>query len=92
MEAAEQDRSPPRALQEIAMTAIHDLLVRTAGLHKAIADDVPQIKRGQVWCTVCGRSQKVDGAECLRSGWPKCHGYTMTIDSPEERASRKAQP
>lgn len=51
-----------------------------------IAREIPQIRRGMVWCRSCGRSQRVDGAECLRSGWPKCCGYTMTIDSPSERA------
>ena len=71
------------------MTDAREFLERAVGLHASIANDVPQIKRGMVWCTVCGRSQQVDGAECLRSGWPKCHSFTMTIDSPEERASRE---
>ena len=51
------------------------------------ANEIPQIKRGQVWCRHCGSTQKVDGADCLRHGWPKCCGYTMTIDSPEEQAN-----
>lgn len=51
-------------------------------IHEQIAKDVPQISRGQVWCRECGFTQKVNGAECLRSGWPKCCGYTMTIDAP----------
>lgn len=70
------------------MGEVRELIERAAGLHERIAEDVPQIKRGMVWCTVCSRSQKVDGADCLRHGWPKCHGLTMTIDSPEERALR----
>lgn len=74
------------------MTDPREFLQRAIGLHQAIADEVPQIKRGMVWCTTCGHSQKVDGAECLRSGWPKHCGYTMTIDSPEERAARSVQP
>ena len=60
-------------------------LARAATLHENIVNDVPQLRRGQVWCTTCGATQKVDGAKCLRTGWPKCCGYTMTIDSPEER-------
>ncbi len=44
----------------------------------------PKLQRGIVWCKKCGRSIKVDSAECLRSGWPECHGETMTIDPPEE--------
>ena len=54
-------------------------------LHEAIAKAVPRIRRGKVWCTHCGKSQVVNGAECLRSGWPKCCGETMTVDSPAER-------
>ena len=52
--------------------------------------EIPAIARGRVWCTVCGRSRAVDGAQCLQRGWPKCCGYTMTIDSPHERFARKA--
>lgn len=50
-----------------------------------IVQSVPQLKRGMVWCTVCGRSEKVNSNGALKNGWPKCCGYTMTIDSPEER-------
>ena len=47
---------------------------------------IPQFKRGMVWCRQCGRSQKTDAvANTLGGGWPKCCGYTMTIDSPEEQ-------
>jgi hypothetical protein len=45
----------------------------------------PKLGREQVWCLKCGRTEKVDSAECFRSGWPKCCGETMTIDNPEER-------
>lgn len=38
-----------------------------------------------VWCKKCGRSQKVNPAECFQHGWPECCGETMTIDSPEEQ-------
>lgn len=58
----------------------NDFYGRAATTHHALA-------RGQVWCTACGRTQRVDTAACLRSGWPKCCGQTMTIDSPEERAA-----
>lgn len=53
--------------------------------YEKVAADIPQLARGMVWCTVCGRSESVNGADCLRNGWPKCHGFTMTIDSPDER-------
>lgn len=55
------------------------------GMYEDMGDSHPSLKRGRVWCTECGRSQWVNSAECLRGGWPKCCGYTMTIDSPEER-------
>lgn len=52
--------------------------------------EIPQIARGMVWCTHCGRSERVDGVEAtFGGGGPKCCGYTMTIDSPEERARSK---
>ena len=49
--------------------------------------NIPQFKRGLVWCTKCGREEKGDAVGAtLGGGWPQCCGYTMTIDSPEERA------
>lgn len=53
-------------------------------LHKTLAQCHPKLARGQVWCRTCGMTKKVDPAECLRYGWPKCCGQTMTIDAPEE--------
>lgn len=64
----------------------------TSAIDKAMAKAVertPQMKRGLVWCMVCGATQRVDSMACLRTGWPKCCGYTMTIDSPEERVAFK---
>lgn len=58
-------------------------------LHEAVAASVPQLRRGKAWCIKCGREESVNAAECLRNGWPECHGQTMTIDSPEERAEQK---
>lgn len=72
---------------------VRDVTRRVGALHRSIVDDVPQLKRGQVWCPKCGFTRKVDGVNALRNGWPKCCGYTMTIDSPEERAAlKKAGP
>ena len=58
-------------------------------LYESIARSVPQISRGEVWCTKCGRVQKVDGAAALSHGWPECCGETMTIDSPQWRTAQK---
>lgn len=55
------------------------------GIYDNLAASHPKIARGQVWCLQCGATKRVDSAEAFRSGWPKCCGYTMTIDSPEER-------
>jgi Zn finger protein HypA/HybF involved in hydrogenase expression len=55
-------------------------------IHEVVASSDPKIERGQVWCRRCGNTFKVDPAECLRNGWPRCCGATMTIDSPEERS------
>lgn len=56
----------------------------------SLAEDlgnIPQFKRGQVWCRECGHTQKTNGVNnTLGGGWPKHCGYTMTIDSPEEQA------
>lgn len=70
-----------------------ELLARVEGLtgfHAKVVADVPQLRRGIVWCTVCGHSERVDSARALAHGWPKHCGYTMTIDSPEERARAKS--
>ena len=55
-------------------------------LAKLVAN-TPQLARGQVWCRSCGSTLSVRSAEVMRGrgGWPKCCGYTMTIDSPEEQ-------
>ena len=43
----------------------------------------PSLSRGLVWCKKCRREQRVDSAECFQTGWPECHGETMTIDHPD---------
>ncbi len=56
-------------------------------LTEKMAAEIPQLARGIVWCTICERSQRVNSSAALSQGWPKCCGYTMTVDSPEERAA-----
>lgn len=55
-------------------------------VYKDFVAKVPQLRRGQVWCTDCGHTQDVDSVKCLAEGWPLCCGVTMTLDSPSERA------
>lgn len=52
-----------------------------------LANCHPKLTRNNVWCTVCGFSQAVSSAYAFKHGWPKHCGYTMTIDSPEERTA-----
>ena len=46
--------------------------------------EIPQVKRSKVWCHTCGRVESISAVN-FSTGWPKCCGYTMTIDSPEEQ-------
>lgn len=70
------------------MTDLHKL----ANIHRSIADSVPAIARGLVWCHECGRQLKVDGAKCLASGWPKCCGNTMSLDKPAKPGCEQFPP
>lgn len=53
--------------------------------YESIVNDVPQPKAGIVHCHECGNSIRVNAAYCLRSGWPKCHGQTMSLDPAKEK-------
>lgn len=55
------------------------------GLHDALAGVHPKLARGRVWCRSCGATTRVNSGYALGHGWPKCCGYTMTIDAPDER-------
>ncbi|KKM17610.1 hypothetical protein LCGC14_1674130 [marine sediment metagenome] len=55
--------------------------------YNAMAESSPAMARGLVWCRHCPRVQAVNAADCLQRGWPKCCGYTMTIDSPDAQAA-----
>ena len=50
-----------------------------------MANSHPKMRRGMVWCRTCGRAEKVNAAHCLKFDWPRCCGYTMTIDAPDEQ-------
>ena len=58
---------------------------QVTALHRQAAESHPKLRRGQVWCLICGRTQQVSSAHALANGWPECCGQTMTIDSPAER-------
>ena len=61
------------------------ILLNVSQLPERIVEDSPKMKRGIVWCAKCGKSTKIDSAQCLRTGWPICCSETMSLDSPEER-------
>ncbi|MBB5051100.1 hypothetical protein HNQ36_001054 [Afipia massiliensis] len=66
------------------MTTIAHTFSRHQSLHDEIATKHPSLAGGLVWCRHCNKSRRVDPAECLRSGWPKCcKGHTMTINQPK---------
>lgn len=70
------------------MGDLRALIERANSIHEKIAAEVPQLRRGMVWCYTCGREERVDSAASLKHGWPTCCGRTMSIDSPEERQQR----
>ena len=51
------------------------------GIYDAMAKSHPSLERGMVRCKKCDRTLKVDSARCLREGWPKCCGSTMSLES-----------
>lgn len=57
--------------------------VASGSLHRSLANSSPDLAAGLVYCRTCGRVRRVDSAHCLRHGWPKCCGYTMTLGSAE---------
>lgn len=44
-----------------------------------LADDCPTLKAGIVHCSKCLTERKVDVVECMLTGWPECHGETMSL-------------
>ncbi len=63
-----------------------------AALITRLSEAHPSLKRGMVWCRHCKRGPvRVNSADCLQTGWPKCCGYTMTIDSPEEQKAMETE-
>jgi hypothetical protein len=53
----------------------------TGQIHSGIAE-AAGIAQSSVTCRFCGQTKKVDGGECLRTGWPACCGQTMSLDRP----------
>ena len=56
------------------------LIKNIRNLHSNIANDIWGPGNRLVTCRICGNQKEVNPACCLSDGWPKCCGYTMTID------------
>lgn len=67
-----------------ALKHLAGVAAKHQGLYDEIARSHPSLLRGQVICLRCMKTRTVDPAKCLREGWPKCCGATMSIDSPKE--------
>lgn len=48
-------------------------------IHGDIVSKVPELQFCWVQCTKCGKTINVDAERCLQSGWPECHGCTMSL-------------
>ncbi len=59
--------------------------------YQSIANSHPRLANGEVFCRHCGKGKSVDPAHSLQYGWPKCCGYTMTIDLPEDWSGKALQ-
>ena len=62
---------------------IKRLMTNVRNLHSSIANDVWGAGNKLVTCRICGNQEEINPAYCLAHGWPKCCGYTMTIDKIE---------
>lgn len=71
------------------MVDIRTIPDRLLAFENALSE-IPQIKRGKVFCHQCGNVEAISSAN-FRAGWPNCCGYTMSLDSPEERAAMRAK-
>lgn len=52
-------------------------------LYEEIARSHPSLLNGKVFCARCGKERTVDAAKCLRDGWPKCCGATVSLAATE---------
>ncbi|MGY3393403.1 hypothetical protein ACVWW6_005994 [Bradyrhizobium sp. USDA 3311] len=60
-----------------------DIFTRHQVLYEEIARSHPSLLNGKVFCARCGKPRQVDAAKCLRDGWPKCCGCSMSLAPAE---------
>jgi hypothetical protein len=63
--------------------ALDVIFTRHQVLYEEIARSHPSLFEGKVYCARCGKPRQVDAAKCLRDGWPKCCGATVSLASTE---------
>jgi hypothetical protein len=56
-----------------------EAIARLKLIPEDLAASHPALRRGLVRCRTCSIEQKVDSAQCFRSGWPSCCGETMRL-------------
>lgn len=61
--------------EELWKVGTHDKNIRL--------DDQPKELDTTVICDKCQRQERVSFEECMRKGWPVCHGHTMRMDETE---------
>lgn len=66
------------------MTDLLNFPARHQTLYDEIARSHPSLMSGKVWCGRCGRARDVDAAKCLRDGWPRCCGTTVSLEQRNE--------
>jgi hypothetical protein len=61
------------------LTDLLTMFTRHQALYDTIAQSHPSLLNGKVYCARCGKARQVDAARCLREGWPKCCGATVSL-------------
>ena len=71
------------------MTDLPEIVKRATGLTSAIAGDL-SLFGGILRCNSCGAEVPLgDVSRHLRTGWPQCHGLTMTWVTAKQLAAEK---
>jgi len=57
---------------------LRDYIDAVDGIHEEVAERF-NLKKAFVRCSECGYEKEVDGAVCMKHGWPKCCEVTMAL-------------
>lgn len=70
------------------MTELTALFSRHQTLYETIAASHPSLLNGKVICSRCAKTRVVEAARCLRDGWPKCCGATVSLAPVKAEAQK----